>query len=164
MLIHYLLTIVPLGLILLDPSNQMLICFFEVMLSLFLELYTSSSLCGCLLTILLSTIQTLYSHCHHSSTKYLKGLSFTCKLPLFISHGIYRFGLKEREETYSSVNIYGLRTVYMVLFVLASTLSLAFYGYFYAFCLLHIVINNDILQRVLHSVTKNGMIIIIIIY
>ena len=44
----------------------------------------------------------------------------------------------------------------MQLFLLASGISLGFYGYFYAFCLLHIVVNNDILQRVLRSVTKNG--------
>ena len=37
-----------------------------------------------------------------------------------------------------------------------SVLSLAFYGYFYCVCLLYIVIDNDILQRVLKSVTKNG--------
>ena len=37
-----------------------------------------------------------------------------------------------------------------------SALSLPFYGYFYCVCLLHIVIDNDILQRVLNSVTKNG--------
>ena len=39
---------------------------------------------------------------------------------------------------------------------MASILSLAFWGYFYCFCLLHIIVNNDILQRVLRSVTKNG--------
>ena len=37
-----------------------------------------------------------------------------------------------------------------------SALSLPFYGYFYCVCLLHVVIDNDILQRVLKSVTKNG--------
>ena len=37
-----------------------------------------------------------------------------------------------------------------------SALSLYFYGYFYCICLLHIVVDNDILQRVLKSVTKNG--------
>ena len=46
--------------------------------------------------------------------------------------------------------------MYVVLFLLASTLSLAFYGYFYALCLLHIIVNNDILQRVLRAVTQNG--------
>ena len=70
---------------------------------------------------------------------------------------VHRFGLKKPEQTYSSINIYGLRTVYVVLFLLASILSLAFYGYFYALCLLHIVVNNDILQRVLRAVTKNGV-------
>ena len=47
-------------------------------------------------------------------------------------------------------------TLFSQLFVMASILSLAFWGYFYCFCLLHIVVNNDILQRVLLSVTKNG--------
>ena len=37
-----------------------------------------------------------------------------------------------------------------------SVLSLLFYGYFYCLCLFHIVVDNDILQRVLKSVTKNG--------
>ncbi len=41
-------------------------------------------------------------------------------------------------------------------FVAASIASLICFGYFYPFCLLHIVVNNDILQRVLRSVTKNG--------
>ena len=41
-------------------------------------------------------------------------------------------------------------------FVGCSIASLPLYGYFYPFCLLHIIINNDILQRVLRSVTKNG--------
>ena len=67
-----------------------------------------------------------------------------------------RFGLKEPERTYSSITVYGLRTMYMVIFLLASVISLAFWGYFYALCLLHIIVNNDILQRVLRSVTKNG--------
>ena len=84
------------------------------------------------------------------------------------------------EETYSDVNIFGLQTVYVVvsictswriplqamnictlhtftqLFVVASIVSLVFWGYFYCFCLLHVVVNNDILQRVLRSITKNG--------
>ena len=33
---------------------------------------------------------------------------------------------------------------------------MALYGYFYCICLLHIIVNNDILKRVLKSVTKNG--------
>jgi len=41
-------------------------------------------------------------------------------------------------------------------FLLASTLSLVFRSYFYSICLLYIVINNDILQRALQSITRNG--------
>ena len=39
---------------------------------------------------------------------------------------------------------------------MCSILSLAFDGYFYCLCLLHVIVKNDILQRVLKSVTKNG--------
>ena len=41
-----------------------------------------------------------------------------------------------------------------------SALSLRFYGYFYCVCLLYVVIDNDILQRVLRSVTKNSIVTI----
>ena len=41
-------------------------------------------------------------------------------------------------------------------FVGCSALSLVFYGYLYCLCLFHVVVDNDILQRVLKSVTKNG--------
>ena len=44
----------------------------------------------------------------------------------------------------------------MQVFLMCSILSLIFDGYFYCICLLHIIVNNDILQRVLKSVTKNG--------
>ena len=44
----------------------------------------------------------------------------------------------------------------MQVFLTCSILSLIFYGYFYCICLLHIIVNNDILKRVLKSVTKNG--------
>ena len=47
----------------------------------------------------------------------------------------------------------------MILFLLCSILSLIFYGYFYCICLLYIVVNNDILVRVLRAVTKNGTLI-----
>jgi hypothetical protein len=83
--------------------------------------------------------------------------NFILPLPTFFYTLFGRFGLKKPEKTYSAINIYGLRTAYVMLFLLASILSLAFYGYFYALCLLHIVINNDILQRVLRAVTQNGI-------
>ena len=46
--------------------------------------------------------------------------------------------------------------IHLQVFVIFSALSLFFYGYFYCLCLFHIVVDNDILQRVLKSVTKNG--------
>jgi hypothetical protein len=57
--------------------------------------------------------------------------------------------------------------------VIFSILGLVYHGYFFAFSLLHIIIDNDILQRVVSAVTRNGsslmqvaalMLIIIYIY
>ena len=56
------------------------------------------------------------------------------------------------------VGLFSVSTLYMFLFLLSSILSLAFSGYFYCFCLLFIIVDNDILKRVLRSVTKNGTI------
>jgi inositol 1,4,5-triphosphate receptor type 1 len=61
----------------------------------------------------------------------------------------------DREESYTDVFLFGWKTIYFAVLLSCSVLSLAFWGYFYPVCLLHIVINNDILQRVLRSVTKN---------
>ena len=61
------------------------------------------------------------------------------------------------QVTFIDVNIFGAQTIYMIIFLLCSILSLAFSGYFYPFCLLYIIYNNDILMRVLRAVTKNGM-------
>ena len=81
----------------------------------------------------------------------------------------------QRIPTYSDEPFFGLRSLYHIVrvipcvnmfficalvsmqaFVVFSALSLPFYGYFYCFCLLNIVIDNEILQQVLKSVTKNG--------
>ena len=67
-----------------------------------------------------------------------------------------RWGWNEPKKTYSTINIYGVRTVYTVIFLLASILSLAFYGYLYCLCLFYIIVNNDVLLRVLSAVTKHG--------
>ena len=63
---------------------------------------------------------------------------------------------KAPQLTFIDVGIFSVSTIYMVLFLICSILSLAFRGYFYCFCLLFIIVNNDILKRVLRSVTKNG--------
>lgn len=64
--------------------------------------------------------------------------------------------LRKPTSTYSDVNIFGLQTIYVIVFLCSSVLSLIWYGLFYCLCLLYIVVNNDILQRALRSVTKNG--------
>eukprot|EP00999_Lentomonas_sp_LEN2_P002940 NODE_7_length_4428_cov_4562.243199_g1_i3.p1 GENE.NODE_7_length_4428_cov_4562.243199_g1_i3~~NODE_7_length_4428_cov_4562.243199_g1_i3.p1 ORF type:complete len:346 (+),score=80.49 NODE_7_length_4428_cov_4562.243199_g1_i3:3281-4318(+) len=47
--------------------------------------------------------------------------------------------------------------VYHVAFLALSILGIFTYGYTYCFHLLHVVVGNDILLRVLQSVTKNGI-------
>ena len=66
----------------------------------------------------------------------------------------------ERNFTHSEscidVKIFGVSTLYMIVFLCCSILSFVFSGYFYCICLLFIIVNNDILKRVLRAVTKNG--------
>ena len=54
------------------------------------------------------------------------------------------------------VNLLGIRSIYVIVFLACSVLSLVFYGYFYCICAFYIIVKNDILQRVLRAVTKNG--------
>ena len=61
-----------------------------------------------------------------------------------------------KEPPLTSVNILGLNTIWVMVFLACSVLSLVFFGYFYCICMLHIVFNNDPLKRVLRAVTKNG--------
>lgn len=68
--------------------------------------------------------------------------------------------LPDIHRTHSSVNLFGATTLYVIIFLASSVLSLAlanlgYIGYFYCLCLLYVIINNDILQRALQSVTKN---------
>ena len=58
--------------------------------------------------------------------------------------------------TFLDVNIFGVSTLYMLVFLACSILSIAFTGYFYCVCLLFIIFTSDILQRVLRSVTLHG--------
>ena len=62
---------------------------------------------------------------------------------------------KTPQLTCIDVGVFSVSTIYMVLFLICSILSLAFLGFFYPFCLLFIIVNSDILKRVLRSVTKN---------
>ena len=99
---------------------------------------------------------------------YVLCIYYNCRLTCIYIHS-YRAYLHEklsryREETplfvnrsnCLDVNIFGVTTLYMIVFLACSVLSLVFRGYFYCICLLFIIANNDILQRVLRAVTKNG--------
>lgn len=64
-------------------------------------------------------------------------------------------------------------SLHHLLLIPFSALGLVFHGYFFCYHLLHVVVGNDLLQRVMQSVTKNGrsllwvaalMVIIIYIY
>jgi len=52
--------------------------------------------------------------------------------------------------------IYWMQRWYYLVFLGCSIAGIATSGYFYCFHLLHIIDNNDLLKRVLQSVTKNG--------
>ncbi len=81
------------------------------------------------------------------------GCGITCNLYLAIR--ILRLLLPDVEWTYSSVNIFGFETIYLVLFLPVAASPLYCFGYLYCYCFFYIIINNDILQRALQSVTKN---------
>ena len=69
---------------------------------------------------------------------------------------------KQDEDTTPSssdlldVNLFGLSTIWVLLFLTCSLFSLIWHGYFYCICALHIIVKNDRLQRVLRAVTRNG--------
>jgi len=62
-----------------------------------------------------------------------------------------------KEKIWDLLGYVRFTDLYHVLFLLMSILGLVTYGYTYCFHLLHIVVSNDILTRVLQSVTKNGL-------
>ena len=84
-------------------------------------------------------------------------LIHSMRISKFLKHD--RNLLKQSSSaTCLDVNIFGVLTIYMIIFLVCSILSLVYFeGYFYPICLLYIIVNNDILQRVLRAVTKNGM-------
>ncbi|XP_062518427.1 inositol 1,4,5-trisphosphate receptor type 1-like isoform X2 [Corticium candelabrum] len=77
------------------------------------------------------------------------------------------------KESHSAMNYFGLQSLFFSGFLTCSVLALFFDGYFYCYHLFIIVVNNDILGRVLQSITRNGksllwvaalMVIIIYVY
>jgi len=62
----------------------------------------------------------------------------------------------ENDDEHLRVNFFSLKTFYYLLFLGASCAGVAFWGYFFCFHMLHIVPRNQMLMRVLKSVTQNG--------
>eukprot|EP00117_Sycon_ciliatum_P048000 scpid3078/ scgid34229/ Inositol 1,4,5-trisphosphate receptor type 1; IP3 receptor isoform 1; Type 1 inositol 1,4,5-trisphosphate receptor len=82
-------------------------------------------------------------------------------VPGVINHIVYKFtnysfnGSGDIEK-HNQLNIVGLASIYHLCLVGFSAASIPFKGYFFCFHLLHIVVNNDTLTRVLQSVIRPG--------
>lgn len=57
----------------------------------------------------------------------------------------------------TEMSFFSILSVYHIVFLAASVLGYLFDGYFFGFHLLHIIVGNDILERVIQAVTKNGI-------
>ena len=55
------------------------------------------------------------------------------------------------------MSLLSVKSMYFIAVPVFSCLGILYHGYFYAFHLFHVVVNNDILLRVIQSVTKNGI-------
>ncbi|XP_077867819.1 inositol 1,4,5-trisphosphate-gated calcium channel ITPR2-like, partial [Saccoglossus kowalevskii] len=68
------------------------------------------------------------------------------------------YGNKESNvrASYLETNFFSSTTLYYIMFFIFSIMGTMFYGYFFCFHLLHVVIMNQLLSRVLLAVTLNG--------
>ena len=60
------------------------------------------------------------------------------------------------EPKYFNVHVFSFEPVYRVIFTLFSALGLFVNVYFYTFCLIYVLLGNDILQDILSSVKAAG--------
>uniref|UniRef100_K1QLV5 Inositol 1,4,5-trisphosphate receptor n=1 Tax=Magallana gigas TaxID=29159 RepID=K1QLV5_MAGGI len=63
---------------------------------------------------------------------------------------------KKTGRSHLEIEIYNFKTIYYFVFFACSVLGTVFYGYFFAFHLLHISELNQLLKRVIAAVTTNG--------
>ncbi|PAA53234.1 hypothetical protein BOX15_Mlig001696g3 [Macrostomum lignano] len=64
---------------------------------------------------------------------------------------------EDNAEGKLQASVFSFSTFYYIAFLLMSVLGTVFYGYFFAFHLLHIANHNQLLARVIQAVTKNGL-------
>ena len=73
-------------------------------------------------------------------------------------HDVFRLMfLPEVKWSPSSVNIFGVHTIFLLILLAIAASPLYCIGYLYCISFLYIIVNNDILQRALQAVTKNCM-------
>ncbi|XP_062567417.1 inositol 1,4,5-trisphosphate receptor type 3-like isoform X1 [Saccostrea cucullata] len=63
---------------------------------------------------------------------------------------------KKTGRSHLEIEIYNFKTIYYFIFFACSVLGTVFYGYFFAFHLLHMAELNQLLKRVIAAVTTNG--------
>ena len=135
---------------------------------IYLELFICYCHFGLLLSISLSTGHIFRFLTFFTSSGKMHHLneSLQCKIAsvllLYDRYRVLQIVLREKNFrqlprfSFINVNIFGVSTLYMLVFLACSILSMAFRGYFYCVCLLFIIFTSDILQRVLRAVTKHG--------
>ncbi|KAK7486477.1 hypothetical protein BaRGS_00022278, partial [Batillaria attramentaria] len=67
-----------------------------------------------------------------------------------------------KRESHLEVRFFSVSTMYYLMFFTFSVLGTVFYGYFFPFHLLHMVLLNQLLQRVILAVTRNGVSLILV--
>ncbi|KAJ8309661.1 hypothetical protein KUTeg_011526 [Tegillarca granosa] len=74
----------------------------------------------------------------------------------------FRAWHEKKLDSHLEIPIYSVKTIYYMTFLACSILGTIFYGYFFAFHLLHIAQLNQLLKRVIQAVTTNGMSLLLV--
>ncbi|KAI8488683.1 hypothetical protein Bbelb_337120, partial [Branchiostoma belcheri] len=70
--------------------------------------------------------------------------------------GIEILNAQKQRVSKLEIQVFSLKTLYYVAYLIFSILGTVFYGYFFCFHLIHIAVKNQLLIRVISSVTLNG--------
>ncbi|XP_070173454.1 inositol 1,4,5-trisphosphate-gated calcium channel ITPR3-like [Littorina saxatilis] len=70
--------------------------------------------------------------------------------------------VQEKRESHLEVRFFSIITFYYLAFLACSILGTVFWGYFFSFHLLHVVLLNQLLQRVILAVTRNGVSLVLV--
>ncbi|XP_025079753.1 inositol 1,4,5-trisphosphate receptor type 3-like [Pomacea canaliculata] len=67
-----------------------------------------------------------------------------------------------KRKSYLEVKFFSFMTFYYLAFLACSVLGTVFYAYFFSFHLLHVVLMNQMLSRVIQAVTRNGLSLVLV--